>query len=336
MTDIEDASVNGNGEPLETTPETPKSAEPDAASPAAQPAAPTAPGFDLDMAGEPEPTPAVADAEELVAEAPEVAVIAVAAEAGTPDGLTGQLRALSESLDQPTGETAELPEAAEPPEGAESAGSPAEGAEEAVAETAEGTAELPETTEPSETAEGTAEPSEGAEENAETAEGAGPPAEGAEEAVTETAEGTAAESLDDIAPGTVVVVAAEGEAEAALGEVEVPRTTVSWWPFVAYVVVWLAAAAYAVWQLEQLPTGLAAYETNFYSMSVLAGLVLLALGPVLILVVWFASWIGRQGARIGLMFISALLKGAAATLVGAVIWMGALVLVDYLRLGRPF
>ena len=115
-----------------------------------------------------------------------------------------------------------------------------------------------------------------------------------------------------------------------------PRTTVSWWPFVAYVVVWLAAAAYAVWQLEQLPTGLAAYETNFYSMSERAGARTSGVGPVLILVVWFASWIGRQGARIGLMFISALLKGAAATLVGAVIWIGALLIVDYLRLGRPF
>ena len=75
MTDIEDASVNGNGEPLETTPETPKSAEPDAASPAAQPLHPQ-PGIRSE-AGD-RAHAAVADAEELVAEAPEVAVIAVA------------------------------------------------------------------------------------------------------------------------------------------------------------------------------------------------------------------------------------------------------------------
>ena len=113
-------------------------------------------------------------------------------------------------------------------------------------------------------------------------------------------------------------------------------TTVSWWPFIAYDVIWLAAAAYAVWQLQQLPVGTAAYETNLYSMTMLGGLILLGIGPVLLLVVWFASWIGRPDTRKGLMFISALVKGAAATLIGAVIWMGALLLVDYLRLGRPF
>jgi hypothetical protein len=52
--------------------------------------------------------------------------------------------------------------------------------------------------------------------------------------------------------------------------------------------------------------------------------------------VWLASWIGRKGARVGLMFISALMKGALATMLGAMIWMGALLLIDYLRLGRPF
>jgi hypothetical protein len=36
------------------------------------------------------------------------------------------------------------------------------------------------------------------------------------------------------------------------------------------------------------------------------------------------------------MFISALIKGATATLFGAVVWIGALMLIDYLRLGRPF
>jgi hypothetical protein len=147
---------------------------------------------------------------------------------------------------------------------------------------------------------------------------------------------TLAESLDDIAPGTVGVATADEPEGAILADVEKPLRKVSWWPFVGYIVVWLGVAAYAVWQLEQLPTGLAAYETNFYSMTMLGGLALLAVGPVLILVVWLASWIGRKGARIGLMFISALMKGALATMLGAMIWMGALLLVDYLRLGRPF
>jgi hypothetical protein len=159
----------------------------------------------------------------------------------------------------------------------------------------------------------------------------------------------AADSLDDIAPGTVAdsgAAAASGdepaaaaELSAAAAEVAVPegvRTKVSWWPFIGYMVVWLGAAAYAVWQLQMLPTGQAAYESDFYSQTMLGGLVLLGMGPVLLLVVWLASWIGHHGAKIGSMFISALIKGATATLFGAVVWMGALMLIDYLRLGRPF
>lgn len=282
MTDIEDASVNGNGEPVEGAPETPSQVESGPAPVAETPEADSVvPAAEDAAVAEPELEPAPVPAEQLaleVSEAPEVAAPAAgAAEAGVADELPEDLRALTESLEQPTGEMT------------------------AVAAT-EGEA-------------------------AAAAEG---------EAAAAEPEAPATDSLDDIAPGTVAAVTAGGVAEAALGEVEPVRTTVSWWPFVGYVVVWLGAAAYAVWQLQQLPAGQAAYETNFYSMSVLAGLVLLAAGPVLLLIVWLASWIGRQGARIGLMFISALVKGAAATLLGALIWMGALLLIDYLRLGRPF
>jgi hypothetical protein len=34
------------------------------------------------------------------------------------------------------------------------------------------------------------------------------------------------------------------------------------------------------------------------------------------------------------MLLSALIKGATATFFGALVWMGALMLIDYLRLGR--
>jgi hypothetical protein len=174
-------------------------------------------------------------------------------------------------------------------------------------------------------------------------------------AETPRAEGS---TLDDIAPGTVAGAEAGAEPEAgeagaaeagepeaaaelsvAAAEAAMPEgvaTKVSWWPFVGYMVVWLGAAGYAVWQLQMLPTGQAAYESDFYSQTMLGGLVLLGMGPALLLVVWLASWIGRKGARIGSMFISALVKGATATLFGAIVWMGALMLIDYLRLGRPF
>jgi len=261
-----------------------------------------------------EAVPETAEPAGLDAAVPVVAAagVAEAAPTGFSDGLTGELQALTEELEPPLGEA--VPSAAEtaemPAVGSDSLDDIAPGT---VATDGDQAADAP-------AAEGAAVAAVG-----EGAEGAAA-AEGAEAAAAtegEAAEGTAA-------------AAVAGDDEAALEEVVGPRTKVSWWPFVGYIVVWLGAAGYAVWQLQQLPAGQAAYETNFYTMSMLGGLALLAVGPVLLLIVWLASWIGRENRRIGLMFISALLKGALATLIGAMIWIGALMLVDYLRLGRPF
>jgi hypothetical protein len=221
------------------------------------------------------------------------------------DELPEDLRAVSEMLEQPTGEIMAVTAAAVAADNAARVSDGAEGAEPA----AEGDAN-------------------GAEPVAEGVEGAEPAAEGEH-------------ALDEIEPGTVAAADSEaatqteGDEDAAL---EVPGGNsgrVPWWPFVAYVVLWLAAAAYAVWQLQQLPGGTAAYETDFYRYGLFAGLGLLVAGPVLLLVVWIATWIARK-SRPGALFVSALWMGATATLVGALIWMGAIMLVDYLRLGRPF
>ena len=186
---------------------------------------------------------------------------------------------------------------------------------------------------PTEAVEG-AEPAEPAE-GEQPAEGEAAAAEGAEGAAT--SEG---ESLDEIAPGTTAEEVTEGaaeEGEAIEAELAVgPKTKVWWWPFVGYIVVWLAAAAYVVYELRLTPIGQGVYETDLYRWSMLGGLILLALGPLLLLIVWLASWIGRENRRIGLMFISAFVKGATATFIGAIIWIGAIVLIDYLRFGRPF
>ena len=150
------------------------------------------------------------------------------------------------------------------------------------------------------------------------------------------AEETVAHALDDIAPGTI---AQDHEAiEAATEEslAEKPRTKVSWWPFAVYILAWLGGAGYVVWKLQETPTTLGAYEPALYEQSLRAALALLAFGPALLLIVWLASWIGRKNSRIGAMFISALVRGATATFIGALIWMGALLLLDYLRLGKPY
>lgn len=232
------------------------------------------------------------------------------------DDIPEDLRELTERLDQPTGE---LPAVTPPLFAVDDL---TEKAQTESAEEDEGAAVVP--------AEPPAEP--------EAAEPTSEPAEEGEPAGEEPIQ----ELFDDIAPGTVAAAAqgesveteAGAEAEALL-DVTAPRAAVSWWPFVVYVVVWVLGAAYAVWQLQQLPAGQAAYETAFYSTATLIGLGLLGVGPVLLLVVWFASWVGREGSRVGLLFISALLKGAAATLLGAIIWIAALAIIDYLRLGHP-
>jgi hypothetical protein len=279
---MEDVSVNENGEPLGITPDTPTRAEPTAEAPA--PTAPMEPAPTIatssvpaepwpapvvpepllaepvmelapeptEPAPSPEPAPAPAPepapAEQLTIETAEaVAPIAVVADAeiasagfmtegDVADGLTGQLQALSESLGEPADELATAEGEAAPYGVAELVEQPAEGAEAAV--------EAPE----------------GAEATAEAATAEGDTAAGVEPAT---------ESLDDIAPGTVTVAAVEESADAVLDEVEAPRTTVSWWPFIGYVLVWLGAAGYAVWQLEALPIGQAAYETTFYSTAML-------------------------------------------------------------------
>ena len=140
------------------------------------------------------------------------------------------------------------------------------------------------------------------------------------------------ESLDDIAPGTVNPDE-PGDAEDA--ELMIRRSSsVANWPFVLYVALWFAAAGIGVWEFLQVPAGQAIFDSGFYVTSVIVGLGLLALGPVILLVVWVVTLFTREDARGGVLFISALIKGASATLLGAIIWMGALMLIDFLRVGR--
>jgi hypothetical protein len=68
-------------------------------------------------------------------------------------------------------------------------------------------------------------------------------------------------------------------------------------------------------------------------MSILVGLALTAIGPLLALVVWVVSWFSRPASRTGL-FSRALILGAVTTLGGVALWLVALGAVDMLRLGR--
>jgi hypothetical protein len=151
-----------------------------------------------------------------------------------------------------------------------------------------------------------------------------------EEAVVEEA---GPESFDDIAPGTV---AGEQAAVEDAKDIALPndRAGVPVWPFLVYFALWVVFTGLLVWQLLVVPVGTPIYELDIYGLSILAGLILTAMGPLLAIGVWLAVWSGRpHGQRAGL-FGRSLILGALATLAGVALWLVALGSVDMLRLGR--
>lgn len=166
-----------------------------------------------------------------------------------------------------------------------------------------------------------------------------PEVEVAEEVAPVVPEELPAESSEPAAPGEppaeppAIEPVVAGEADAIA--FPAAGTEVSIWPFVALDAVWLAFAGFIVWQLTQLPQGVAVYESGIYPLTLLGGLVLTAAGPVLIVVSWFAEK-ARLAATSGHVFISALMRGSLATLVGVALWWIALLAVDQIRLGRLF
>lgn len=111
------------------------------------------------------------------------------------------------------------------------------------------------------------------------------------------------------------------------------RRAVPIWPFLVYFGLWVVFAGLLVWQFMETPAGVPLYDRALYGPSILAGLVLTALGPLLAIGVWFVVWLARPGARSGL-FSRSLILGAVVTLVGVALWLVALGAVDMLRLGR--
>jgi hypothetical protein len=135
-----------------------------------------------------------------------------------------------------------------------------------------------------------------------------------------------------IAPAAVggVEEASEDSREIVLPD---DRAGVPIWPFLVYFALWIVFAGLLVWQSMQIPAGTPVYELDFYGMSILAGLALTAIGPLLALGVWVVSWFARPASRAGL-FSRSLIMGAVTTLAGVALWLIALGAVDMLRLGR--
>jgi hypothetical protein len=126
-----------------------------------------------------------------------------------------------------------------------------------------------------------------------------------------------------------------GELGAIAGSAAEPGT-VPTWPFIVYIAVWVVFAALGVWQFSQVPSGQAVYESPLYPVSLLVGIAMLVAGPLLVLAVWLVSATRSVPGARGRALLSSLIKGAVATFGGAVLWWAMLMIVDAVRLGRPF
>lgn len=117
-------------------------------------------------------------------------------------------------------------------------------------------------------------------------------------------------------------------------EVPVPSVTagIPAWPFLVYVGVWAVYSAAAVTLLFSNPAA-SPVESAYYGPLLLGGLALATIGPLLALVVWLRVRARTpEHLRHGL-FITALVRGAAATFAGVALWVVGLVMLDALRLG---
>ena len=144
-------------------------------------------------------------------------------------------------------------------------------------------------------------------------------------------------TLDDIAPAaahSVEDASAEPTQEAA--SIQFPRRSIPVWPFLSYVGLWLVFAAAAVWQLLAISADQAVYDSQAYGLATLGGVVMTAAGPLLALVVWIVLWRAAETSQRAGLFSAAIIRGAISTFGGVVVWWAALILVDTLRLGRPF
>jgi len=158
-----------------------------------------------------------------------------------------------------------------------------------------------------------------------------------EEAVVSDEDLSAAVAAASESVGDAEIVAPVAAPEIVAAEVTLPsaRYGAPWWPFFIYLGLWAVVAGVGVWQLDLLPVEQVIYDSMTYRWLLFAGLVMAAMGPVLVLAVWLASRESEKRQRHGL-FTSALFKGAFFTMLGVMIWWGTLLAVDFLRFGRLF
>jgi hypothetical protein len=162
----------------------------------------------------------------------------------------------------------------------------------------------------------------------------------AEEARRAEEEARAAEEAAAAAEAGDEDGAEEGEGETtptALGDdvavAPARKRAVPWWPFLIYLVAWIALIAAAALTISYETDALPAFEQEYYPYILLGGLVLTIAGPLLSILVWIVVRYRTPKAERSGIFAASLIKGASVTVFGVIAWWGALVVLDALRLG---
>jgi hypothetical protein len=126
-----------------------------------------------------------------------------------------------------------------------------------------------------------------------------------------TAEAPAQPGAAEATPATVPAAAA------AVPAVEKTALTPTW-PFLVYLALWVAYGAAMVVLMRGAAAAGDLFGSQYYQLSLVIGFALVALGLIMIPIVWMAAAKGRTD-RAGI-FTSAFLKGAVSVFVGVAIW----------------
>ncbi len=161
-------------------------------------------------------------------------------------------------------------------------------------------------------------PEAGAESGAESEE----PATGAGEAA-----GAPPEPDSATQPDVTMEPAIEGEFAEAVG------LRLTWIPYALHLFAWAALCGASVYLLGDASAGTPARFLPEYGLLTVAGLLLVALGPILSIAVWLVARVRRQAWQRRGLFVAAFGRGALTTFFGVLLWLVTLYAIDLHALG---
>lgn len=103
-------------------------------------------------------------------------------------------------------------------------------------------------------------------------------------------------------------------------------------PFVLFVIAGAVLAGFTSWAVFQVPAGTSVLESQYYPAIIMAAAVMVALGLLMVIPVWLVART-EVSERPGL-FTRVFFRASCCTTLVVILWVGALVLSDLLRLGR--